>query len=104
MGIVARPYRAVVFLMVLTLGVFLGLSAEDVVDAVYDESETQPLEGTSLFLGAALRPLARTPQPMLRSSTSSCLGSLTRPNERRAERSAHTISRSLTIIDHSLRC
>jgi hypothetical protein len=44
MGIVAKPHRAFVFLMVLTLGVSLGLPAEDVLDAVYDESEAVPYE------------------------------------------------------------
>ena len=44
MGIVAKPHLAVLFVMVLTLGVSLGLPAEDVVDAVYDESEAVPLE------------------------------------------------------------
>ena len=44
MGIVARPRCTVVFLMVLTLGVCLGLPAEDVLDAVYDESESVPCE------------------------------------------------------------
>jgi hypothetical protein len=44
MGIVAKPHCAVLFLMVLTLGVSLGLPAEDVLDAVYDESEAVPYE------------------------------------------------------------
>jgi hypothetical protein len=44
MGIVAKPHRAFVILMVLTLGVSLGLPAEDVLDAVYDESEAVPYE------------------------------------------------------------
>jgi len=34
-----KPCCAIVFLMIFTLGVSLGLSAEDVLDAVYDESE-----------------------------------------------------------------
>ena len=42
MGIVAKPHFAVLFLMVLTLGLSLGLPAEDVLDAVYDESEAVP--------------------------------------------------------------
>ena len=44
MGSVAKPHLAILFLMVLTLGVSLGLPAEDVLDAVYDESEAVPLE------------------------------------------------------------
>jgi hypothetical protein len=44
MGVPARPSCAVVFLMFLTLGVSLGLPAEDVMDALYDESEAAPSE------------------------------------------------------------
>ncbi len=44
MGIVAKPHCTVVFLMVLTLGLCLGLPAEDVLDAVCDESESVPSE------------------------------------------------------------
>jgi hypothetical protein len=44
MGAAAKPRCAVVFLMVLALGVSLGLPTEDVLDAVYDESESLPFE------------------------------------------------------------
>ena len=44
MGIVAKLYRAVLFLMILASGVSLGLPAEDVLDAAYDESEAVPYE------------------------------------------------------------
>ena len=44
MGVVAKPHRAFVFLMVLAVSVTLGLPAEDVLDAVYDESEAVPYE------------------------------------------------------------
>jgi len=40
---------AVVFLMLLSLGVCLGLPAEDVLDASFDESEALPYETTPLF-------------------------------------------------------
>ena len=65
MGVVAKPRCAVVFLMVLTLGVSLGLPAEDVLDAVYDESETLPFDipldsnGVSVMAdGITLAPLS----------------------------------------------
>jgi len=65
MGVVAKPRCAVVFLIVLTLGVSLGLPAEDVLDAVYDESETLPFEFISLFSIATLPVAARiTPVPL----------------------------------------
>lgn len=44
MGAADKPRCAIVFLMILTLGVSLGLPAEDVLDAVYDESEALPYE------------------------------------------------------------
>jgi hypothetical protein len=52
-----KPRFAVVLLMILTLGVSLGLPAEDVLDAVYDESETLPCEGTPSF-SIVLSPVA----------------------------------------------
>lgn len=63
----AQPCFAVVLLMILTLGVSLGLPAEDVLDAVYDESEALPCEGTSSF-SITLSPVdARTSQSPLSS-------------------------------------
>lgn len=44
-----KPHFAVVLLMILTLGGSLGLPAEGVLNAVYDESEALPCEGTPLF-------------------------------------------------------
>ena len=64
-----KPHFAVVLLMILTLGVSLGLPAEDVLDAVYDESEALPCEGTPLF-STVLSPVAtRTTQAPLSSLT-----------------------------------
>jgi hypothetical protein len=64
----AQPRFAVVLLMILTLGMSLGLPAEDVLDAVYDESEALPCEGTPLF-SITLSPVAtRTTQASLSSS------------------------------------
>jgi hypothetical protein len=62
MGVAAKPGCAIVFLMVLTLGVSLGLPAEDILDAVYDESEAVPYEVVPL-LSIVVSPLsARTTQ------------------------------------------
>ena len=61
----AQPRFAVVLLMILTLGVSLDLPAEDVLDAVYDESEALPCEGTPSF-SITLSPVgARTTQAPL---------------------------------------
>jgi hypothetical protein len=62
-----KPRLAVVLLMILTLGIALGLPAEDVLDATYDESEALPCNGTPLF-SIVMPPLAaRTTQELLRS-------------------------------------
>lgn len=59
-----KPNFAAVLLMILTLGASLGLPAEDVLDAVYDESEALPCEGTPLF-STVLSPVAtRTTQEL----------------------------------------
>ena len=60
MGRAARPRLAVVFLMILTVGLSLGLAAEDVLDAVYDELEAVPYEVTPLFSIAVPTGAART--------------------------------------------
>jgi hypothetical protein len=62
MGIVAKPHRAVLFLIVLTLGVSLGLPAEDVLDAVYNESEAVPYEVIPLVSIVVSPLLARSTQ------------------------------------------
>ena len=49
MRVAAKPRCAVLFLMVLTLGVSLGLPAEDVLEEVYDESEALPSESIPLI-------------------------------------------------------
>jgi hypothetical protein len=43
-GGVTKLRFALIFLATLTLGLSLGLPAEDVLDAIYDESETLPFE------------------------------------------------------------
>jgi hypothetical protein len=106
MGAAAKPRCAVVFLMILTLGVSLGLPAEDVLDAVYDESEATPLESTPLFSSDALRQSAQAPKAALKSD-SQFLAALARHDETRAEQKeqwAHAISESLIILDHRIRC
>ena len=65
MGAAVKARFAIVFVMLLTLGISLGLPAEDVLDAVYDESEALPSEGTPLF-SIVLSPVAarRTQVPL----------------------------------------
>ena len=62
-----KPRFAVVFMMILAACLSLGLPAEDVLDAVYDELEAVPYEVTPL-LSVAVRPVAaRTAQAPLSS-------------------------------------
>ena len=68
MGGATKPRFAVVFLMILALGVSLGLPAEDVLEAVYDESEALPCEGTPLLSIVVPLAAARTTQVPLSSS------------------------------------
>jgi hypothetical protein len=63
----AKPRLAVVFLMVLTVFLSLSLPAEDVLDAVYDESESVPYEVTPLFSVGLRGVAARTTQAPLSS-------------------------------------
>ena len=46
MGVATKPRFAIVFLMILTLGLSLGSPAEDLPETGYDESETMPYEST----------------------------------------------------------
>ena len=62
MRVPAKPCCAVVFLMFLTLGLSLGLPAEDVMDAVYDESEAVPYEVSPLDSISSTPLTARTTQ------------------------------------------
>ena len=64
MGGAAKPRFAVTFLMILTVFLSLGLPAEDVLDAVYDESESVPYEVTPLFSIAVRQAASLTHAPL----------------------------------------
>jgi hypothetical protein len=67
MGVVTKPRFAAVFMMILAVCLSLGLPAEDVLDAVYDESEVLLYEVVPLF-SIAVRPMAAwTPKAPLSS-------------------------------------
>jgi hypothetical protein len=67
MRVAAKPRCAVVFLMVLTLGVSLGLPAEDVLETVCDESEALPFESIPLISIVTPLVAARTTRAVLSS-------------------------------------
>ena len=48
-SVATKTRFAIVFLMILALGLPLGFPAEDIPETAYDESEALPYEGTPLF-------------------------------------------------------
>jgi len=108
-GVATKPRLAVVFLMILSLGVSLGLPAEDVLDAVYDESEAVPFETIPLLARdtEVVKELVTTPQSLLALGLHLGSDSLTSRYEVRAKRAGEPlrlIPESVTILDHCLRC
>jgi len=51
---------ALVFVLAMVLGLFLAVPAEDVPETAFDESETQPYEGSPLF--KVMPPQAAAPE------------------------------------------
>ena len=98
-----KPCSTLLLCMLLCFGLSLVVRAEDVAETAYDESETLPLRDSSLFSNDVLPEYVRGLQT-LKSGSSFHLSFLTRHRERRADRSAHPISGSLIILDHSIRC
>ena len=106
MGRRTKQRFAVVFLMTLTVILSLGLPSEDVLDAVYDESEAVPYERTPVFSIGVSRTSARRANtefdcgPLLR------LNSSTNRSVCRHKKSieSRAVPDALTIINHSLRC
>ena len=98
---------AIVFLVILTMGLCLSVLPEDVAETALDESEALPYERTPLF-SIVVRPVAaRTAKDRLtRVSALRCAPLTGRCQCRlRSERVwAHSDFDSLTILDCSLRC
>jgi hypothetical protein len=67
MGVATKSRFALVFLMLLSLGLGLSFPAEDIPETPYDESESVPYEVTPLFLIAKPSVAARTTQAPLSS-------------------------------------
>jgi hypothetical protein len=98
-----RRSRSILILFAfLALGLSLGFPAEDVLDALYDESEALPCESTPAV------PETVAQAPTVRPCASRFrLGFLRRPGTQHLDQMtgwAHPISDSLTILDHSFRC
>ena len=98
---------AIVFLVILTMGLSLSVLPEDVAETAFDESDTQPYESTALFSIIVRLAAARTAadgltgvSPLRFAPVTGCSGCRL-PYERLL---AHPDSDSLTILDCSLRC
>jgi hypothetical protein len=98
---------AILFFVILTLGLSLAVVPEDVPETAFDESETQPYEGTPLF-SIVVRPVAaRAAEGGLTCVSPLRFAPVTGRCQCRLQYervSAHPDSNSLTILDCSLRC
>ncbi len=65
MSIAIKTRFAIVFLMILALGLPLGFPAEDVPETAYDESEALPYEGAPLFWSVVVQVATGTTQDVL---------------------------------------
>lgn len=96
----------VLLLLLLGFGVSLPVSAEDVPETPYDESETLPCASTPVFSIAMLKPFAETPAsqyrvPLLRLVAPKRLGSRHPGHWADLFRSSFIY---ITNLDRSLRC
>src|SRR5271157_6413841 len=100
----ARPRFVIVFVMLLSMGVTLGLPAEDVLDAVYDESEALPCETTPLFSIVAPQSSVRIPKGELRRDSLQHFESLRKSCRLCRETSARSpsVPDSLAVINQPL--
>jgi len=108
MGAAAKPRCAVVFLMFLSLGLSLSFPAEDVLDAIYDESEAVPYEETPVFSIDAPLSSARIAKAQLNRNVLPHFDSMMKRCKSCRENSARPLSvpNSLSIINEPvpLRC
>ena len=98
-------HRILVVLATLTLCLSFAVPVEDDPETFYDESESVPYESTPLF--SAMQDSARELQSVLISALPPRVNPTARRDEVLAEQSArtpHPTYRSVTILDHSLRC
>lgn len=105
MGGAAKSRFALIFLTILTLGVSLGLPAEDVLDAVYDESETLPFETASQFPDAEEQLRAGEPQPVTKRdsvSRSRCFAACRERQSLQTNSPVHPAKDSLILLSHPL--
>jgi hypothetical protein len=103
MGGVAKLRFAVVFLMIFTACLSLGLPAEDVLDAVYDELEVLPYEVIPLSISVPPMAARTTQAPLSSLHHKPCAPSLFAPARTRdadANRSAdaRTLAALLCIL------
>ena len=93
---------ALVLLAAFALSLSFAVSAEDLPETAYDESESLSYEMTPLISAGLMQESARALQVV--SNGKSSLPSESRRNAARAELSGHPVSDILTILDCALRC
>ena len=93
--------------MTLTLGVFTAVIVEDVLEVVYDETDTLPYEAASGVANDTLTPPAECRQASWAANSLSTMSSLTQWSGRLiepADRPAHPSPAPIISLDSSLRC
>lgn len=104
---VTKSHCIFIFLAILTLGMSLGLPAEDVLDSVYDESESVPFEVNSQSRTVEEQRRADEPQAVtMRVSAPSCrcVDAGRECQHQQSNSPLHPAHNSLIIVKHSLRC
>jgi len=98
---------AIIFLVSVTLGLFLAVPMPDLPETAFDESDTPPYESTPLFSSVVFKPSTqpayptRPSGPLVRVAfTSACR----RNRAAYCAWPAHPMSDPLIVFDHVLRC
>jgi len=101
-----RPCSILALILLLALGAYVAVPAEDVPETPYDESEGLPYESAPLFSGVVPQTSARMATAELSSDSLPRFNSLTKRCKRCRESNAgsHWGPDSLIILNHSLRC
>ena len=101
-----RRHSAIVFFVILTLGMSLAVPAEDLPETAFDESETLPYESTPSFAQVHDRNCRQVHFRLTRVSRPSVCSAPRHP-KRRTEHNPLPVPATedfLIILDHSFRC